>query len=119
MPKIDLVDVMKKPPGQCGICNTSPSGVDGKLLKAIDTNVDVDWGNNLYICSECVNVISDLFDRVTTEEHQRVVNELKDLTARHRRLRRRYKDLEERAGKMASGIEAATTTRARKKRRAA
>ena len=115
MPQIDLVRVMTKPPGRCGICNTTPME-NGKPLPAIDTNVDVDWGNNLYICAECINVIADLAGRVDEADHQELVSKHDELKLSHKTLRRRFKEQEEQMEKILKGRQAETKVKKKRKR---
>jgi hypothetical protein len=89
MPNIERVEVMTKQPGRCVCCGTSPTEA-GNPLPAIDLNVDVDWGNNAYLCTECVDVICDLWGRVSREKYQEVLRGYKKLRGDHQRLRRRY-----------------------------
>lgn len=108
MPQIDLVDNMMKPPGRCGICNTTPHDDEGNPLPAIDTHVDVDWGNNFYICDECADVICDLKGRVTPEELQKLRADYLQLKRDHKRLRTRFREQSDNlkrilAGKRAEG----------------
>src|SRR5690606_30614845 len=114
MPQIDLVSVMKKAPGRCGICNTTPME-NGQPVKAIDTNVDVDWGNNFYICIECANVIADLLGRVDEADHTDLVIKHKDLLMSHRTLRRRFKEQEDKLTTILRGR--ATESSLKKKRK--
>lgn len=105
MPKIDVVPVMTKAPGKCVCCHTTPTE-NGRPKKAIDLNVDVDWGDNAYLCDECVEVICDLWGRVTVEEFEKAKKELEDLTVSHRKLQRRYSKLRDRAKRIVSGKKA-------------
>ena len=106
MPKIDVVPVMNKAPGKCVCCHTTPME-NGRPKKAIDLNVDVDWGDNAYLCDECVEVICDLWGRVSLYEHEKVLKELKELTVSHRKLQTRYTKLRDRAKKIVAGKKAA------------
>lgn len=103
MPQIDIAANMNKPPGRCGICNTTPNDLDGSPKPAIDTHVDVDWGNNLYICAECVDVICELSGRVTEETHQRVKSSLKQLKRDHENLRNKFQKQSADLKKLAEG----------------
>lgn len=102
MPQIDLVPNMRKAPGRCGICNTTPME-DGKPRPAIDTNVDVDWGNNLYICDECTDVIAGLLDWITPEEYAQMKAALNQLKGDHKRLRKKFKERGEDLKALAEG----------------
>lgn len=113
MPQIDLVDTMTKAPGRCGICNTTPTE-NGHPLPAIDTHVDVDWGNNFYICDECANVICDLMGRVTVKEHKTVKRDLRKLGDDHQRLRKRYERRERELEALAAGKKVEKRVRGRK-----
>jgi hypothetical protein len=79
---------------------------NGKPKKAIDLNVDVDWGDNAYLCDECIEVICDLWGRVTVEDHEKVKRELKELTISHRKLQERYDRLHDRAKQVIRGKKA-------------
>lgn len=113
MPKIDLVDAMTKPPGRCGICNTTPTS-EGAPLPAIDTNVDVDWGNNLYICIECCNVIADLMGRVEVETHEELRNAYDELKGSHKNLRQKFRQKEDDLQKVIAGRQVEARRKKRK-----
>lgn len=117
MPQIDLVPNMKKAPGKCVCCNTTPTDPHtGNPKPAIDLNVDVDWGNNAYLCEECVNVICDLWGRVDEDTHDRLRKDYEDLRNRHTRLQKRYTTKEEDLKKVEAGK---SVERKRRKRKAA
>lgn len=103
MPQIDRVPNMRKAPGRCGICNTTPNDVSGQPLPAIDTNVDVDWGNNFYICDECVRVIGELMGWVSPEDHEKLRSDFGQLRDDHRRLRKKFKERGEDLSALAKG----------------
>lgn len=105
MPKIDLVPVMRKAPGRCGICNTTPME-NGEPKPAIDTNVDVDWGNNLYICDECVRVIGELMGWTPPEVYAKLMESYADLESRHEKLRSKFKELRGRLDAVIAGKKA-------------
>lgn len=117
MPKIDLVEVMRKAPGRCGICNTTPNDTEGRPLPAIDTNVDVDWGNNLYICDECADVICDLKGRVDKDTHDKLQCAYEELEKAQSRLRDKYKTLETRFQAVIAGKKAERAHKKSKKKR--
>src|SRR5512139_76246 len=102
MPKIDVVDVMRKAPGRCLVCSTTPME-DGKPKRAIDLNTDVDWGDNAYLCDECVDVICDLWGRVDEQTYSELKSKHEELKLRHRTLRRRFKELEARIKTIVKG----------------
>jgi len=57
---MQLVDNMSLTPGHCGICRGTPMKADGTPEPCIDTGVDVNWGEQLYICGPCANIIGIL-----------------------------------------------------------
>jgi hypothetical protein len=57
---MQVVDNMAAQPGHCGICRGTPTDADGTVIPCIDTGVDVNWGENLYICMPCARVIGIL-----------------------------------------------------------
>lgn len=116
MPKIDLVPVMRKAPGRCGICNTTPME-NGEPKPAIDTNVDVDWGNNLYICDECVRVIGELMGWVTPEEHAKLREDYNDLEKRHTKLREQFESQRDTLERIVSGKKAEREHKGKKKKK--
>lgn len=117
MPKIDLVPVMRKAPGQCGICHTTPTE-NGKPKLAIDTNVDVNWGDNLYVCDECLSVIAGLMGWITPEEYEQMQRDYNELEKAHERLRRRFKKQEAELKALAKGEKVRKRVRKRDKQHA-
>jgi hypothetical protein len=79
---------------------------NGQPKPAIDTNVDVDWGNNLYICDECSGVIGELMGWVRPEDFEKLKAEHKDLERRHEKLRERFKEQKGRLERIISGRKA-------------
>lgn len=77
MTPIELVTTLDKEPASCGVCGTVPCTADGDPKPMIDTHVDVNWGENLYICEECIGVIAGLYGYQTEEEHIAELNRLK------------------------------------------
>lgn len=116
MPQIDVVPVMKKAPGRCVCCNTTPLGPDNEPAPAIDLNVDVDWGNNAYLCVECVNVICDLWGRVDEDTHNQLLKENKQLGKDHARLRERFKEQREDLKKLVEGQKVEHKVKRRKRK---
>lgn len=114
MAKIDLVDVMMKPPGKCLCCNLTPHDEEGKPKRAIDLNVDVDWGNNGYICEECATVIAQLIDFISPDEYRDLKYDYKALKKDHAALRKAYTSLETDKKAVREGKRASKRIRERK-----
>jgi|SRR5450755_2614311 len=86
-----LTTGMPLQPCTCLLCGTTPMEDDGTLKRAIFAEgVDVDWGNSVYICWECGELIADLVGRVTrfgfdalTEKYEALKEVHADLVTRH------------------------------------
>lgn len=57
---MQVVDNMNLQPGHCGICRCTPTDHEGNVEPCIDTGVDINWGEQLYICGNCANIIGIL-----------------------------------------------------------
>jgi len=77
-----VVNGMAEQPYHCIHCGNNPSDTHGNQMKAIfSEGVDVDWGNSVYTCWECAELIADLIDREPRSSYDRVVAENADLRA--------------------------------------
>ena len=56
---MEVVPIMEKQPGYCTLCGGCPQDDEGPL-PVIDTHSEVNWGDNLYVCSECGGIIAGL-----------------------------------------------------------
>lgn len=117
MPQIEIVEVMKKQPARCFVCHLTPSE-NGVPLKAIDLGTDHDWGQWTYLCSECVNVICDLWGRVEEDVHDAVVQQFEDLKDRHERLRARFKEQRTDLDMLAAGESVRQKVKKKKRKKA-
>lgn len=66
---IQLVEVLHKNPACCYFCNGVPVDLEGNVLPMVDTEAEANWGDNIYVCSECATVIAALFGYQTETEH--------------------------------------------------
>jgi len=57
---MQVVGNMSLEPGHCGICRQTPMDSQGNPIPCIDTGVDINWGEQLYICHQCANIIGIL-----------------------------------------------------------
>lgn len=63
---LTVVTGMALQPNVCTLCGSNPNNDDGTAKKAIFAEgVDIDWGNSVYICWECGELIADLMGRAT------------------------------------------------------
>jgi hypothetical protein len=62
----------------CTACGQAPRDVDGNLLPAYNAvGVDVDWGNHLFLCARCAEIVAELHGCSTAEETFRASKQLK------------------------------------------
>lgn len=81
-----LVDKMDQQPGTCVACGGNPIDIDGNPQTAVDLEVDVNWGDQAYLCNECINLIADLIERPKKEKIQKIVDQNKFLNRRNKEL---------------------------------
>lgn len=78
---------MSQSPYCCINCSMTPSHQDGTYKDSIlCEEVDVNWGDSVYICWDCAELIADLVGRATRGGFDDMKEELKELTAEHRQL---------------------------------
>jgi acid phosphatase family membrane protein YuiD len=95
----ELVSGMPLSPNTCVACGQMPRDENGNPEAALFAGgVDYGWGEAIYICSSCQNVIVQLLTDQTVEEiadHQVTINgliqELKDEKKAHDKLKKRVK----------------------------
>ena len=76
-----LVKVTGMPlqPNSCVCCGSNPHKEDGSGPEEaiFAEGVDIDWGNSVYICKSCVNIMATLFDYITPEEKHKLEQKIK------------------------------------------
>lgn len=83
-------------PHTCLLCGQGPTSNDGATRDVIFAEgVDVDWGNSVYICWECAELIADLVKRVTREGFDKLEATHEALTTEHAELLGKYTEQEE------------------------
>lgn len=88
-------------PHACVACGQNPSDVEGNFDTALFAEgVDVDWGNSVYLCSSCQNVIVELITGYTIEQVAELDDKLKssrkefnDEKKAHDKLKKRVKTM--------------------------
>jgi hypothetical protein len=71
-----LVDKMENNPGCCIICRGTPTAMDGSILPAIEGDMEVDAGEYVYICQECLGIMARMCGWITPEEANRYSEEI-------------------------------------------
>lgn len=104
---LTIVHGMELQPNTCLLCNSNPVDDEGNQKRAIFAEgVDVDWGNSVYICEECADLIADLVGRSTREGFDRLVQEVEELQEKYDELLAKYEENSELVDKIRSGSDA-------------
>jgi hypothetical protein len=117
-----MIDTLKRVTGMeliphaCVMCSNNPvDEVTGQQQDAIFApGVDVNWGDSVYICKSCVEIMSDLFDRVSFEEHRKLKEEYEDLKEEHEDLLEVSEKDKEVLARIRDGKQALTEVKKRK-----
>ena len=90
------IDGMPESPQCCVACGGNPSDFEGHMQQALwAEGVDIDWGNMLYLCWECVQIIADLAGRATKEGFDKLDVQLNELQQRYEELEAEHAAQEE------------------------
>lgn len=101
---LELVDQMTEQPGACILCGGNPPGPDGQTRPAIHAvGLDVNWGDSVYVCGECADLIADLIGRVDEKEHKALQHDYRKLSKAHAKLTRQYRELKNRTRRIVDG----------------
>jgi hypothetical protein len=83
-------------PGCCAVCGSNPVDLEGNQQQALwAEGVDIDWGNNLYLCWECVDIIADLGGRATKVGFDELQAKYDALLEAHAELEKEHEELQE------------------------
>ena len=98
---------MELQPNCCTICGGNPIDDDGDQREAIFAEgVDIDWGNSLYICWDCANIIASLVGRATKEGFDRLEVENEELQDKYDKLLEEHEEQQELVDKIRAGAKA-------------
>ena len=102
-----LVQGMENTPNACAICAGNPIDEDGSQRPAIFAEgVDIDWGNSLYICLDCANIIASLVHRPDGEYVEQLEAKHEALMEAHVTLEREHEELQGELDKIREGSSA-------------
>jgi hypothetical protein len=81
---LELVVGMELTPQACVLCANNPiDEATGQQQEAIFApGVDVNWGDSVYICKSCGEIIADLLGRTTKKGFDRLKDENEELKGR-------------------------------------
>ena len=103
---------MPEQPNACVHCGACPSNDDGTYKQAIFSDgVDIDWGNSVYTCWDCAELIADLVGRATRGGFDELTAKYEALLEAHAELEINYERQEALIDKIRQGAAATKTLR--------
>ena len=89
---LELVKGMELTPNSCVLCANNPvDEVSGEQQDAIFApGVDVNWGDSVYICKSCGEIIADLLGRVPKSGFDKLQERHEQLKEKHEKLVRQH-----------------------------
>lgn len=108
---IELVEKMEMIPGQCFVCLQTPYSKDKDEDRetpdpAVDLGVDINFGDQAYLCLNCARVVAQVLDFVGPEEYEGIKEENEDLKAKMEELKEEYGALQARVKQILEGKKA-------------
>lgn len=101
------VSSMTNQPGCCLVCGGNPTDVEGNQQPSLHAEgIDVNWGDDLYLCWECVNLIADLIWRVPREDFDKMSQDLWDTEKELDELKKDHKKLQAQMLRIVDGAKA-------------
>jgi outer membrane murein-binding lipoprotein Lpp len=111
---------MKLTPYRCVACGNTGEQKGGPPTAYFAEGADINWGDSLYLCESCVNVLGQLAGMVSEEQHDLVKTRLEHLQAKYEELTQEHDRQNERVDRMLDGVKAkkeATQVRQRRSSR--
>lgn len=104
---LQVVNGMPEQPYACVHCGNNPADQHGHQTKAIwSSGVDIDWGNSVYTCWDCAELMADLIDREPRASYEKVAKELEALKEDFEIVEANLAQAEEDLEKIRAGAEA-------------
>lgn len=104
------VPAMHLKPYKCAACGGTPRDdeVEGRpnMQAYFCEGVDIDWGNALFLCGNCVRVLGELRGMVGVKEHEKLKALYSSLQEAHEDLQNTYAALQSRVDRMLDGVAA-------------
>lgn len=102
-----MVTGMPEQPYHCLHCGSNPTNDDGTPKRAVfSSGVDVDWGNSVYTCWECAELIADLIDREPRASYDKLLASYEVLKGQHEELSEEHAVAQEALDKIREGAAA-------------
>lgn len=103
-------------PHTCAVCGNGPTTNEGDQRQCIYAEgVDINWGDSLYICWDCGEIVADLVGRVTREGFDKLQEKYDSLKAEHDELLASHEEQEALLDKIREGNRAQKTIREKAK----
>src|SRR3954464_9236937 len=102
--KWSVVPAMHLKPYRCIACGSTPRDTTHpnrpNLQAYFAEGIDVNFGDSVFLCDDCVRVLGQLRGMVDVDVHEKVKKELKDLKVKFEELTRDYGVLDDRVERM-------------------
>ena|SRR5436190_2605546 len=100
---LKLVKMVGSKP-ECAFCGCTPRDDEDNIMEGVTAEgVDINWGDNLYICQLCVRVAGELIGMAEAEVVERMGAQLSFRNKQVEKLQADVEKLEKRIGKMLDG----------------
>jgi hypothetical protein len=104
------VPAMHLKPYKCVACGGTPRDdeVEGRpnMQAYFCEGVDIDWGNALFLCGNCVRVLGELRGMVGVGDHKKVVQKLEQTEAQLTQAQNELEEAHDRIDRMLDGVKA-------------
>lgn len=104
---LERVEMMEEQPGVCAACGCQPSDEEGVPKPAIlASGVDINWGDSLYLCEECVFVAGELLGMMRVEKATELKSRNKFLEKQNEKLIKKAQKAKDIASRVLAGKKA-------------
>lgn len=113
------LETMRGTAPHCTFCRGVPRDDDNEPLPgATAEGVDVNWGDNLYICQDCIAIGGELIGMLTPVESEKLRKQIEFRNRQVEKLQGQIQKLEDRVERMLTGAKAVSEAKAERKKKA-
>lgn len=112
-----VVQTMEQNPGCCIICRGTPTDAEGRLRPAIDADMEVNFGDWVYVCIECAEILAMLIGCLSMERSEQLQAMLHDANDHSEKLQEELDRERERMERLINGKRALREIKERRKAR--
>lgn len=103
----EVVVGMPESPQHCLHCGSNNLNSNGTQKRSIfSSGVDINWGDSVYTCWECAELIADLIDREPRESYEKLLQEKDELQRAHNELTEQHEEAKELLDRIRDGADA-------------